>query len=641
MGGATTRGDNMKNKKNENPKEELNKLADDYVAPDGGWGWIIVLAAGFSNLCVLVTIQNFGLIFRVKLAELGITPTETTTILNVHLAVTAMIGLANGPVFKRFSFRQMALFGTILSAFAVMVLSTATTFHEILIYLAVFQAAGGGITMSSNALALNTYFKKRKRLAVGLSWTCTGFGPIIMPHVITALMPIFDVSGTLLILGGFSAHSIACSLLLHPVAWHAKKISVMDELRAEAIKEKHDIMLNNGVRKDLKALSVENLKEKLSTIADDRQGFGSQYLYYDDEEEGAVGIDVEGGTPMMSRANDGWFSKKNSSTVSLTSNRTVKHENSQVRLRNKSFSLSRPPSITALSQGQSLRNINKGLSENDGKRRKLSNQISGTTPLIIVRESCESTNSNEDNCKVDECPKYQEDTTETGEETVEEPPASRFKRFIHAIVIFFDLDLLRDKVYVNLMLGLNFANFTEINFALITPFILGDYGLEINQVAMFMSVLGGVDVVARIFISFLATKIGFSNRTFFLIGVTFMSSGRIILAHTIDYTIILLVAVLIGFGKSLRTIFIALVIPTHVPLSRLPAATGLQLVTSGLISIGFGPLVGKLRIFLGNYSILLHILNIFPYLVIISWTLEAWITSRRTKKNKDQPSTQA
>ena len=35
--------------------------------------------------------------------------------------------------------------------------------------------------------------------------------------------------------------------------------------------------------------------------------FGSQYLYYDDEELGASGIDIIGpGTPMMSRANDGW-----------------------------------------------------------------------------------------------------------------------------------------------------------------------------------------------------------------------------------------------------------------------------------------------------------------------------------------------
>lgn len=46
-----------------------------------------------------------------------------------------------------------------------------------------------------------------------------------------------------------------------------------------------------------------SLSEPLSAT----EVFGSQYLYYDDEENGAYGIDVIGpGTPMISMANDGW-----------------------------------------------------------------------------------------------------------------------------------------------------------------------------------------------------------------------------------------------------------------------------------------------------------------------------------------------
>lgn len=36
----------------------------------------------------------------------------------------------------------------------------------------------------------------------------------------------------------------------------------------------------------------------------------------------------------------------------------------------------------------------------------------------------------------------------------------------------------------------------------------------------------------------------------------------------------------------------ALVIPSYVPLQRLPAASGLQLATSGLLFIILGPIVG-------------------------------------------------
>ena len=49
--------------------------------------------------------------------------------------------------------------------------------------------------------------------------------------------------------------------------------------------------------------------DKIAHLVGDRssQRFGSQYLYYDDEQEGAAGIDMIAlGAPMMSRANDGW-----------------------------------------------------------------------------------------------------------------------------------------------------------------------------------------------------------------------------------------------------------------------------------------------------------------------------------------------
>lgn len=67
----------------------------------------------------------------------------------------------------------------------------------------------------------------------------------------------------------------------------------------------------------------------------------------------------------------------------------------------------------------------------------------------------------------------------------------------------------------------------------------------------------------------------------------------LVLIHTQTYSISLLVAVIIGFGKGLRTIFIALVIPTYVPLERLPAASGLQLASSGLAFLIFAPVIGK------------------------------------------------
>ncbi|KAG8038491.1 hypothetical protein G9C98_006187 [Cotesia typhae] len=554
--------------KNNHLKKPKNTLKDNFLPPDGGWGWVIIFACGFSNFCLLALVQSFGLLFRDRLKKLGISSSETTIILNVNLAMIALIGLANGPIFRKYTFRKVSIIGALVTSISIAILSTITSFTGILIFFGILYAGGLGITMSANALALNTYFKAKRKIAVGFTWTCTGLGPIIMPQLITALMPIFGVPGTLLILSGICMNAVVCALLLQPVMWHAKKV----------IKESEEKELLEDKAKN------KILERKISK-------FGSQFLYYDDEAER---IDVvESGTPMMSRSNDGWFSKKQTSVISL-SNRNHDENSRPMRV---SVISSKNSSVLTLNN----ENIKNNSSENESNKNKF---IEQPIPFIIVTEMINGTNIEK--------------------ELEMDPPEekSSLKKFLDSVIIFFDFELLRDHVFLNIILGISLANFVEMNFAMLTPFILAEYGLQKPQVATVMSVLGGIDVVARFLVPFVTEIIKLSNRTFFLIGIACMAAGRIILAHVTSYEVILSIGVLIGFGKALRTIFMALVVPEHVPLERLPAASGLQLIISGLLSLILGPIIGLLKDILGNYSSLLHIINIISYLTILAWITE-------------------
>lgn len=95
------------------------------------------------------------------------------------------------------------------------------------------------------------------------------------------------------------------------------------------------------------------------------------------------------------------------------------------------------------------------------------------------------------------------------------------------IVIFFDLDLLRDFTYVNLLMGVTLGNFAELNFSILIPFVLADWNFAKQDIATFLSILGGVDISVRFFIPFIAGKIGWENKTFYLVGIMGMAMGRV------------------------------------------------------------------------------------------------------------------
>lgn len=77
----------------------------------------------------------------------------------------------------------------------------------------------------------------------------------------------------------------------------------------------------------------------------------------------------------------------------------------------------------------------------------------------------------------------------------EQPPL--WRRCIHGIVNLFDLTLLKDPVYCNILLGLSLAVFAEVDFSVSTAFILTDFNMDTSDIAEFLSLQAGADIVFR------------------------------------------------------------------------------------------------------------------------------------------------
>ncbi|XP_068628093.1 uncharacterized protein [Battus philenor] len=734
--------------KSKNESKSKVKKDGDFIPPDGGWGWMIVLAAGFSNLFALPMLQQFGLLFRDKFTSLGISSSETTTIINMNSALTSCVGLANGPVFKTFSYRQVSLTGAVVVFISLVLTTFSYNFMTYLLSFSILYGVGYGISSSANALALNTYWKKRRRLATGLSWTTTGMGPMLWPHIITGLFALFGETGAIFIISGLSLHAIAFALLLQPVEWHSKLPKEQDEEK----------LLPPNLITDQKKPEVDGYFSQVSKFKN-FSVFSSQYLYNEDDPV-TPGYEItDPGVPMMLRANDGYFSQSRQSKSRISS-RDASNRNSRLNSKKPSMSnllenRSRKSSTLYLNESKKNSSANLGAlaQERDQlkPKRKTSINLDSQIPESEI-EDCptlkapqdlkaeekavvqnidpleakyiadkaeknfvgksksiksfkmdgqygekynkdnqsnvslknqddneekkylkdnhsnqsyrtrhrrKSNNFNYENevlkqasLKLEQYLKEHEDKTETDKfkliinsplenntfdekkEIQKEEEIEEELTFWEKVALFFDLDLLKDLTFINLMLGITLANFNELNFSILTPFILGDFGLTKPQVAFFMSLLAGVDLCVRFCIPFIAGKIGWDNNSFFLFGVLSMAFGRVVLAYWQNYSVVLLVAVIIGFGKGLRTVFMALVIPTHVPLHKLPGATGIQLLTSGIVYLTMGPIVGWIK---DNTStaVTLHCLNIFTWLTAISWGLEKYITMKRQINMKE------
>lgn len=161
------------------------------------------------------------------------------------------------------------------------------------------------------------------------------------------------------------------------------------------------------------------------------------------------------------------------------------------------------------------------------------------------------------------------------------------------IIKLFDLDLLKDLQFLNLLMGISIAVFAEINFSLLTPLILSDQGYNNVSIASFMSTLGVADIIFRFCAPFIGDCLKQTPQVMCIYSFIIAIIGRAMVMFSTSLSQLLGIAVGLGVAKGFRSVYLNLVIPAYLPLERLASASGIQMVSKGIILILLGPLLGK------------------------------------------------
>ncbi|XP_046748576.1 monocarboxylate transporter 9-like [Diprion similis] len=240
-------------------------------APDGGWGWIVVAAVTISNLALLPIQQSFGLVFESRFSELGMTATETSFIFSFTAAIMCSLGLINGPLMKKFSFRTVAYLGTTFIFFGICLAAFAESLGTIIAAYCIFIAIGQGMMYSAISLALNTYFSKKRSVAMGLTITLTGLGPILMPQLIVRFLNSYGTTGTILILAAIALHSFIGASLLRPLDTNIKisDVELVPVVPGDPEAPSHDIETGNKTEtaNDLSRSAASAAPEEVKLVA--------------------------------------------------------------------------------------------------------------------------------------------------------------------------------------------------------------------------------------------------------------------------------------------------------------------------------------------------------------------------------------
>ncbi|KAL7860431.1 hypothetical protein AOLI_G00167800 [Acnodon oligacanthus] len=202
------------------------------LAPDGGWGWVVLAATVLVLALTLAFPSCIGIFYTDLQNEFQASNTETSWVPAIMTAVLHAGGPVCSVLVERYGCRATIMVGGILSGLGMVASSFAQTIVDLYIAAGIITGLGFCLCFQPSVTMVGHYFVRRRAFANALSSTGTALGLSTLPLLANFLLGCFGWRGSFLVLGGVLLNCCVCGAMMRPLEPKpkAKRIPVQPSL---------------------------------------------------------------------------------------------------------------------------------------------------------------------------------------------------------------------------------------------------------------------------------------------------------------------------------------------------------------------------------------------------------------------------
>ncbi|RUS87232.1 hypothetical protein EGW08_004984, partial [Elysia chlorotica] len=187
------------------------------AAPDGGWGWVIVLCSALSHMLTVGGFLSLSVMYVHWLEEFTAGRSTTSWVISVALAITYGIGPIPALLASKIGYRPVVVVGGFLVGLGYMLAYFATNVYHLILTIGIISGSGSGFCFLPATVTVAMYFDKRRSLAIGLGTAGVGIGSFVCAPVVHWLIECYGWRGALLVGGAIQLNLCVMGLLLRPL----------------------------------------------------------------------------------------------------------------------------------------------------------------------------------------------------------------------------------------------------------------------------------------------------------------------------------------------------------------------------------------------------------------------------------------
>ncbi|XP_059141336.1 monocarboxylate transporter 14-like isoform X2 [Physella acuta] len=297
---AAQEGENSYADEDEEEDDEQEEDNSHPIPPDGGWGWVVMVASFLCNMIVDGVCFSFGVVSPEFMKAFKATNSQVSWVGSSLTGCYLIVGPFVAALCTRYGCRKVTMAGSVITM-AGFLLSTQSSSIEMLI--ATYGIIGGigfGMIYLPSIVCVGYWFEKKRAFTTGIVVCGTGIGQFVFPPLARYLLTEYTWEGQNLIFAGIVLKCAACGMLFIPLdRWGSKKrrpVQARVEIERGAIMKaliedkKRQRTISNGsldnciITKDNKLIKLDSkifeMKRNDSFIARFKKqlGFSSQSL---------------------------------------------------------------------------------------------------------------------------------------------------------------------------------------------------------------------------------------------------------------------------------------------------------------------------------------------------------------------------
>ncbi|XP_078045875.1 uncharacterized protein LOC144474656 [Augochlora pura] len=539
-----------------------DELTLEDLAPDGGWGWMVM----FAMILIFVTIfgpsSSFAIIYADLLEATGQPGTALTTFNSVFMITFSIAGLITNTLLKRYAMRPVGLFGAVIFSVSNTAMAFVTNFYE-MAFLNLFQGLGLGLIVTICNTNFNAYFVKKRAPVMSAAQVIIALGGIVYPILIEKLMTAYGFRGTALITGAMSSNCIVGMTMMHPVEWHTRNPK---DVRAERAREREERKLCGVVSVNRRSIDICHFsisaKTRCSSLTSLKGDGGKQIpLLIETLKEPA---------------------KRVASISELESKIHNRMKSGSMReLLTRRMSALSSTSVTNLVTSIGAFGDRNHFEKNKEKRNEKGVQVS------------------------------------MNDESNEKGP---LKEILGDLL---DMSLLKNLCFLNMCFGISFVLSSDFTFSCLVPLMMVNSGYDKAQAALAITISASAELASKILLAIFTLAVNVKSKYIFFIAtiaMAFAKFGYLFYSSSLSGTYIMIAV--IGVVRSWLLVPQALVVIEDITIEKFASAYGICGAISGIINILFGPIVGLMKDWTNSFVVCQLALIAMNVLFVIPWAIQ-------------------